>query len=162
MQLSRRGGPSTKLRASRRYTREIFQREHVLVFAAGGIGAEGRDVAAIFDFHRLTGPYFRRAVGFGSAPTLNVPAIVREIFRREAQADGFAKHRAAGVAVGPASADPSQAIPSPHGAEVGLAENVVPSGKSETLRDRRGWIVRFAEDADHSCKKRLLAEVMET
>ena len=126
-----------------------FQSEAMLVFAARGVRPERGDAAAVRGFNRLRPPLFRRAVNFRRKPFFDVPAIHGRIFRFLPQLDDFAKQRArCGIAVLKFPADPGQAIPAPDGAIVRFADWVAATGQFETISDRVGRIVRFAENRD--------------
>jgi hypothetical protein len=121
-----------------------LEREAVLVFAARGIRPERGDVAAACDFHRLRPPGSRRAVGFRRQPLFDVPAIHGGIFRFFPELDALAQQNAVLVALLKFAANPGQAILSPDGAIVRLAEAIDAAGEFETMGDGFRSVMRLA------------------
>src|SRR6059058_2948495 len=108
-----------------------FEREAVLVFTACGIRTQRGNAATACGFDRLRPPFRRRAVNLGRQPFFYVPAIHGGILRLSSELDEFAKQRTGRITLLEFSANPREAIPSPHGAIVRLAKGVAAAGKFE-------------------------------
>src|SRR5579884_1500736 len=91
-----------------------FQRQTMFVFPPRRIWPERRNEnsALALDGLRIPGP--RRSVILRRHPPLNVPSIVRRIFRHVAQLDHLTNCFAGGIAILPLAADPRKPRPTPH------------------------------------------------
>src|SRR5580704_6870507 len=121
----------------------------MLVFTARRVRPQRRDADSIFDFDCLRVPRVWRAVHFGRTPALDVPAVVRDIFRYAAQLNRLANHASFGVAVGPAAANPCKPRTSPYHAEIWLAEMVYPASARHAFLYRGGRLMCFTKNFYH-------------
>src|SRR3989442_14389787 len=121
----------------------------MFVLAARRIRTERGDADAVFTFDRLRVPRAGRAVGFRRQPAFDVPAVHRRILGFQSQFNALAQHGTLRVAVLELAADPSEAVPAPHGAVGRFAETIGSASGSKTMAPRFRRVVRFAEHENH-------------
>lgn len=125
-----------------------LQREAVLIFSAMRIWPERRNRDAVRSLDCLCVPLARTPVGLRRHPALDVPTIVRKIFRNFAQLGNFARGIPVRVRVAPRPADPSETRPSPHRAEVRPAEAIQATRTRQPQLKRRRRNVRFTKHSN--------------
>src|SRR5437763_10272804 len=121
----------------------------MLVFAARRIRPQRGYADAVFAFDRLRVPRARRAVGFRRHPAFDVPAAHGWIFWFQAQFNALSQENTMPVAVLELPADPSEAVPTPHGAIIRFAETIRSACAGETMRHGFRSVMRFADNSNH-------------
>ena len=142
--------PRRRRRQLHKFPARPFERKAMFVIAPRRIRSQRRNASTICNFHCFRAPLFRRTVTLRRHPPLDVPAIVRQIFRLAPQLDRFAQQISIRVAILPLPANPIQPRPSPHRPVIRLAKSIAPTREQQFPRDVRRRFMRFSKDANQS------------